>query len=200
MQTEPPTEQTLIRELKRGSQKAFNQIYGMYAKRIFAYCLQYAKLTEDAEEIVQDVFVRLWTNRENIRQEDSLRALLFIMARHRLINVYRAMLNSPVYEYYVDCHDKPAADDAGRRMEYEDFARQVRKALGQLPPTQRRVVELSRLRGLSNAEVAEKLSLSHQTVRNQLSLGLKALRAILDKTLLLPWLLLSVNYLYHAVH
>jgi RNA polymerase sigma-70 factor (ECF subfamily) len=171
----------------------------MYAKRIFAYCLQYAKLTEDAEEIVQDVFMQLWANRENIRQEESLRSLLFVIARHHLINAYRATVNSPVYEDYVDYQEKLAADDAGHSLEYEDFVGQIRKALGQLPPTQRKVIELSRLKGLSNSEVSEKLSLSLQTVKNQLSLGLKALREILDRTLILSCMLLFVNHLCFTV-
>ncbi|MDR1407149.1 MAG: RNA polymerase sigma-70 factor [Tannerella sp.] len=192
MQNEPSREQLLVRELKLDSQKAFHEIYEMYAKRIFAYCMQYAKLSEDAEEIVQDVFVRLWTSRKSIRKEDSLRALLFIMARHRLINAYRSTLNSPVYEDYVNCQEKFAADDAGLRMEYEDFVGQLRKAFRQLPATQRKVIGLSRLKGLSNGEVAEKLSLSRKTVRNQLSSGLKALRAILDRTLVFMGMLLAV--------
>jgi RNA polymerase sigma-70 factor (ECF subfamily) len=199
MQTDSPAERILIQKLKQGSQEAFNDIYIMYAKRIFAYCLQYAKLTEDAEEIVQDVFVQLWTNRESIRQEESLRALLFVMARRRLINAYWSMINSPVYEDYVNCQEKFAADDAGRRLEYKDFVGQLQKALGQLPPTQRKVIELSRLKGLSNSEVAEKLSLSRQTVKNQLSLGLKVLREILDRMLILSCMLLFVNYLCFTV-
>jgi RNA polymerase sigma-70 factor (ECF subfamily) len=199
MQTKPSTEQALIRELKQGSQKAFNDIYKMYVKRLFAYCLQYTKLAEDAEEIVQDVFIRLWTNRENIRQEESLCALLFIMAKHRLINAYRSTANSPVYEDYVNYQEKLAADDAGLQIEYKDFVARLRKAIRQLPLTQQKVIELSRLEGLSNVEIAEKMSLSRQTVKNQLSLGLKSLREMLDKIRILSWVLLFVNYLCFMV-
>jgi len=191
-------EHNLIRELKRGSQKAFNDIYNMYAKRLYAFCLQYAKMSEDAEEIVQDVFVQLWTKRENIRQEETLRSLLFIMAKHHLINAYKATLNSLVYEDYADYRDK-LADDSYDHLEYEAFVGQLHKALGQLPPTQQKVIELSRLEGLSNSEVAERLSLSQQTVKNQLSLGLKQLRSILDKMLIFMPMLYFVNLLNYAV-
>jgi RNA polymerase sigma-70 factor (ECF subfamily) len=70
------TETVLILQLKEGSSKAFDNIYRMYAKRLYAYCLQFTKSPEDSEEIVQNVFVKLWTNRKRIRQEDTLPSLL----------------------------------------------------------------------------------------------------------------------------
>ena len=73
------TEAILIAELKRGSKEAFDRIYRLYAGRLLGYCLQYAKCREDAEEMVQDVFVSLWKHRESIRQEETLRSLLFTM-------------------------------------------------------------------------------------------------------------------------
>ena len=73
----------------------------MYAKRLFAYSLQFTKSQEESEEIVQDVFMRLWTNRAKIRQEDTLRSLLFIMTKHYLINAFRTKINQPEYEEYI---------------------------------------------------------------------------------------------------
>ena len=61
----------------------------MYARRLLAYCKQYTKSLEDAEEIVQDVFVRLWSNRARIHQEETLRSLLFTMSKNQLVNAYR---------------------------------------------------------------------------------------------------------------
>ena len=169
-------EQALIRELKKHSRKAFDEIYRLYARRLLAYCKQYTKNMEDAEEIVQDVFVQLWNNRVFIRQEETLRSLLFLMSKHRLIDAYRSHLNAPVYEDYVDYQSSFAIEDTTYHLEYEEFRKELQQALATLPTTQRHVIELSRLRELSNKEIAEKLSLSEQTVKNQLSLGLKALR------------------------
>lgn len=177
-------EHILIAELKRGSKEAFDRIYKLYAGRLLSYCVQYTKCREDAEEIVQDVFVALWKGRETIRQEESLCSLLFIMSKHRVINAYRATLNSPVYEDYVDYQNELSAGEDCHRMEYEQYVRIVKSAIRQLPPTQQRVITLSRFSQLSNKEIAERLSLSEQTVKNQLSVGLKTLRTLLAKTLL----------------
>lgn len=97
------TEQMLIQDLKKSSRKAFNEIYAMYAKRLYAYCLQYSKSVEDAEDIVQDVFVHLWKIRKEIRQEETLKSLLFIMSKNRLINAYHARISSPIYEDFMNC-------------------------------------------------------------------------------------------------
>lgn len=185
----------LISELKKGSLKAFDAIYDMYVKRLYVYCLQYTKSEEDAEEIVQDVFVRLWTNRENIRQVETLRSLLFIMSKHHLINAYRTRINSPVYEDYVKYQDNISAEVQGHPLEYEEFVKQLKTALYKLPVTQRQVIEMSKLKQLTNKEIALELELSEQTVKNQLSLGLKKLREDLKNLPILFWLLFSVNKL-----
>jgi RNA polymerase sigma-70 factor (ECF subfamily) len=183
-------EELLIRDLKNGSGKAFDTIYQMYAKRLFAYCLQFTKTKEDAEEIVQDVFVQLWVKRESIRQTETLRSLLFIMSKNNLINAYRLRLNSPVYEDYVKYQEKVSVCDTSFRMEYEEFVKKLQKALKRLTVTQQKVIELSRLHGFSNQEIAIALSLSEQTVKNQLSIGLKALRQLLDEVFVTFWILM----------
>lgn len=186
-------EKMLISELKKDSQEALDSIYKMYAKRLYAFCLQYTKSKENAEEIVEDVFVWIWVNRCDIHQEETLRSLLFIRAKHYLINAYRSRINSPVYEDYVNYQDELAADDIQQHLEYEDFVRQLRNALTKLPITQQQVIELSKIQQVSNKEIAIKLSLSEQTVKNQLSLGLKNLRKELNKVPFLFWLLFFVN-------
>jgi len=178
-------EQKLIQALKQGSHNAFDSIYQMYSKKLYAYSFQFTKSQEEAEDIVQDVFVKLWVNRMNIRQEETLHSLLFIMAKHLLINAYRSKLNSKVYEEYIVYLDKCSVDETSFRLEYDEFVKQLHKEIKKLSATQQKVITLSRIKQLSNKEVAEKLSLSEQTVKNQLSVGLKALRLKLDKLLIL---------------
>ncbi|MDR0349364.1 MAG: RNA polymerase sigma-70 factor [Tannerella sp.] len=188
------TEALLIFQLKQGSSKAFDKIYQMYGRRLYAYCLQFTKSPEDSEEIVQDVFVKLWTNREQVRQKDTLRSLLFIMAKHHLISAYRSNINRPVYEEYVNYKEAAAVDNTDQQLEYRDFIAKFKQAMQTLPATQRKVIALSKIKELSNEEIAEKLALSEQTVKNALSAGLKTLKAELDKIYFLYMALLFVNF------
>lgn len=177
-------EHLLILELKRGSKDAFDRIYKLYAGRLLSYCKQYTKSREDAEEIVQDVFVTLWNRREAIRQEETLHSLLFTISKHRVINAYRSTINSPIYEDYVDYQNELSTSEGYDRVEYEQYVKIVKDAIRHLPSTQQHVIILSRFSQLSNKEIAERLSLSEQTIKNQLSVGLKTLREILTKILM----------------
>ena len=157
-------EPQLILSLKNGSYKAFERIYQMYAKRLFAYSLQFTKSQEESEEIVQDVFMRLWTNRAKIRQEDTLRSLLFIMTKHYLINAFRTKINQPEYEEYIQYVNEHSVDDASYQLEYQEFVTKFRAILKTLPETQQRVITLSKIEQFSNKEIADKLNISLTTV------------------------------------
>lgn len=177
-------EKELIGQLKKGCLKAFDAIYNMYAKRLYAYSIQFTKSSEEAEEIVQDVFVKLWKSREDIQQDETLNSLLFIIARHYLINAYRSKVNHPVYAEYIHYVNELSVNNTLDNLEYDEFLRKLNNEIKKLPLTQQKVINLSRFQQLSNKEVAEKLSLSEQTVKNQLSLGLKTLKENLGETML----------------
>jgi len=182
-------ESQLIRELKKGSTQAFDKIFEKYFKRLYAYCYRFTKSKEDSEEIVQDVFLRLWNIRETIQQEDTLQSLLFIISKNYLINAFHKNIHPPEFEDYVDYQEKLSVEDT-QRLEYEDFLQQLKLALSKLPKTQKSVIEKSRLEQKTNKEIADELSLSEQTVKNQLSLGLKTLRSLLRETQISIWFLI----------
>lgn len=179
-------EAELIRELKLGSKRAFDTIYMMYFKRLYAYCLKFTKSEEDAEEIVHDVFLRLWKMRQEIRQEETLRSLLFIISKSYLIKSFHKCINSQIFEDYLDYKDHISGDDiTDYELEYEDYLKKVRREMDKLPETQKQVIELSKMKQLSIKEIAEYLSISEQTVRNQLSLGLKSLKLLIEKDIVI---------------
>ena len=171
----PHSEPELIALLKQGSQEAFKSLYDLYARRLYAFCMEYTKSREDTEEIVQDAFIWLWRNKENIRQEVTIKNLLFLRVKHFLINAWRAKVNTPIFEDYVDYINSLPAESRDH-LEYMDFRDTVMSIIDQLPKTQSKVVKMSRLEGFKNKEIAEKLRLSEQTVKNALSMGLKFLK------------------------
>ncbi len=171
-------EAQLILELRADSVKAFNALYRMYVSQLYYFSLRYTKSACDAEEIVHDVFVRLWNIRHNIKTTVTLRPLLFVMAKNYLINAIRSNVNSRVYEDYIEYSDV-IADSASQKIEYDDFCRQVTKALDKLPSKQRQAIVLSRLEGKSVEEISALLHISRQTVYNNIYEGLKRLKELL---------------------
>lgn len=175
-------ESQYIKDLKNGSRRAFNALYEMYSSRLYGYCYQWTKSHEDAEEIVQDVFVKLWIHRNSIENEETILYFVFKIAKNQLINMYRSNVNSVIYEEYLQYSNTSSLsiDDTAHAVEYDDFCKLLNKIKETLPETQQKVYEYSKLRHLSNQEIAETLGLSEQTVKNQLSLALKVFRENLN--------------------
>lgn len=188
-------ETILIERLIGGSEKAFDEIYKIYSARILSFSLRYVKSREVAEEIVQDVFVKLWINREKIQSRKSIKALIFTIARNNLINKYRSTLNSPVYEEYVEYRNnmKVAMDNASHLIEYDDFCVQIKSAMKKLSNSQSNIWECCKLQGLSNKETAQLLGISEKSVKNQLSLSLKIMKTELKILSLYLIAYISIN-------
>ena len=175
-------EQRYIRELKADSRKAFNALYRMYCARLYAFAYQYTKSREDAEEIVQDTFTKLWMYRASIRQEESLTRFLFQITKNLLINRFHSVVNSPLFEEFVtECHEAASTEkeSASSRLEFEEFREMLLSVIRQLPATQQKIVHCRLFDELTPPETAQKLQLSEQTVRNQFSMALKHLRQFL---------------------
>lgn len=169
-------EKELIEALKKGSKSAFTKLYANYAPRIRAFALRWSKNSILAEDVTQEVFIRLWNERENIRQTNSINSLLFTIASNTLINAFHKTINSPIFEDYLKHVDSLPSGGNFDPMEYSNFLNAITCFIDRMPPTRRKVVKLSKLDGLSNKEIADALSLKEQTVKNQLSIGVKELR------------------------
>lgn len=174
-------EHDLIIQLKNGSRHAFDRLYGMHVRRLMSACLQYIRIPEDAEEIIQDIFVSLWQNRENIQNSETLSPFLYGALHNKILYYFRRKLNSPIYEEYINMKEESHTAATGDAIEYEDFRKIIIEEINSLPRTQRDSILLSKFQGLSNKEIAEKLNLNVQTIKNALSVGLKNLRSGLSK-------------------
>lgn len=180
-------EQKYVYELSQGSYRAFDALYSMYASRLYAFAFKMTKSHAEAKEIVQDTFVRLWLNRENLLPEKSFQSYLFTIAKNNIINKMRDVVNAPVFVDYMMYLNEQHAVEANilETLEFETFKQGLTKAKQLLNKTQLQVFELSKELGYSNSEIATELQLSEQTVKNQLSIALKVLRKQLQNNLFL---------------
>lgn len=173
------SEYQLVASLKKGSLKAFNMIYQLYAGKLLSYVANATNSKEDAEEIVHDIFMGLWKNHKNLDPATDLSTFLFHIAYKRRIDFFRRSLNAPIYEDYMLFHNELVSEDH-HDMEYDEFRTLFNKALEALPRRLQTFVVLSRIKGLTNEEIAQKLNISEKTVMNGISLGLKLLKNQLE--------------------
>jgi RNA polymerase sigma-70 factor (ECF subfamily) len=136
------------------------------------------KSPSSTADIVQDIFIKIWLNRGSISPDGAFQSYIFTIAKNRVIDKIRSNVNSPVFTDYVAyLNEKGLSEESiTKSLSYDDFVRTLEKAKGALSDSQRRIFEMNKEQGLKNAEIAEILQLSEQTVKNQLSISLKILR------------------------
>lgn len=174
-----------IKELQKGSHKAFNAIYDMYADRLYGFAMVHTKSRQLSEDVVQDVFLKLWKNRKNISTEGSLQALLFTISKNKIIDLFRAQINKVEFELYIEYMQEINGNfeesEIERMLHYDDFVKILKVSKRLLSERQLEVFELSREKGRTIKEIADELNLSEQTVKNQLSTSLKKIRNQISK-------------------
>lgn len=181
--------------LKKGDARAFDAIYNQYCDRLFGFVLRYVKLEDDAAEIVQDVFFRLWENKEKITIYSSFEAFLFTMTYNTTISLIRKRIVENKYlEYLKVLHEFQEPMEMANENQYFELKEQIGELLEQLTPRQREIFKLSREEGLSLGQIAEKLDLSPNTVKNHLVSALNHLRKNLDNGLLISSLFFSLFF------
>lgn len=182
----------LVKKLRNGSHDAFDQLYEIYADLLYGFALDLTKSSSEAKDILQEVFLRIWINREHISSEYPFKAYLYKIARNLMLNSFRKQMNSITFENYIcsEEHQKNADNDIENKIYFDEFCRNLDQAKGELPGRQKQIFELSREFGMSIAEIAEELHISEQTVKNQLTLALKALREKLSRYSAFIWMFL----------
>jgi RNA polymerase sigma-70 factor (ECF subfamily) len=172
-----------IKELRKGSHKAFNAIYDMYADKLYGFVFAHTKSREMANDLVQETFLKLWTIRESLSVEGSLLAMLFTMSHHKMIDMFRAQINKVEFENYIEFSENADLGDNAieKKIYYDDFLKALKICKSQLPHRQMEIFEMSRENGKSIEEIASELKISEQTVKNQLTSAMKTLRTELVK-------------------
>ena len=184
MLTKSINEELLVKELVQGSQDAFQVIFMRYYPKVRNFVYGLVKSQQDAEYITQEVFSKVWVNRNMFADVRNFGAYLFILSKNTTFNFLESQqirverLNEKPFE--EETYDSPDED-----LIAKDLQLLIDMVVENMPPQRKLIYQLSREAGLSNAEIAEKLELSKKTVENHLNLALKELRKILLYLLIL---------------
>jgi RNA polymerase sigma-70 factor (ECF subfamily) len=167
----------LALRIKLGDENAFELVFRKYFTRLCGYANKFLNDPEEAREVVQDVFTRIWEGRDEIDPGDSLNAYLFKITRNISINRLRhKKVESKYVEIYklvyVD-HSEATPLDSLLAVDVND---DIAVAVTKIPPKCRRIFELSRFEGLKYSEIASALKISVKTVEGQMSKALQILR------------------------
>lgn len=172
-------EEAVIRQMKEGNQLAFTLLYNEYSKQVYSLSFKYLYNRELAEDAVQNVFFKIWEKRRDIDESRPFNRYLFTILKNDLLNILRDN-EKEIFRISdnLNLFDTLANEPEDSILD-EDQLRLIRKAIEQLSPQKRKIVELKISGRYSNQEIADKLNLSVNTIKFQYSQALKDLRAVI---------------------
>lgn len=162
--------------MMNNDQKGFDQLFDMYHKKIYFFCMKNGLCAEDSEEIVQEVFVKFWNSRNGIDPNKNVQAYLYTIARNTIFDEYKKRIKRKAAEDY-QLHILQPSNNTQETVAYNELEELIAKTLRDLPEKRKLVFELSRYKGLSNKEIAKQMGITVKTVEAHLTLALQEFRA-----------------------
>lgn len=169
-------ENTIIKRLKAGEKEALNELYALYSRRIFGFTIGYLKQEEDAHDAVQEVFIRLWTSRENLSGDTNPEAYLFTLARNHVISSFRKKVSEKEYLENLRFLVVKNNSDTESQVDYALLSEKMKILIHSMPEQRQRVYLLSKESGRSNKSIAEELQISVKTVEDHITKARKFLK------------------------
>ena len=166
----------------------FEVLFKSHYSSLCAYANVFLKDHDASEEVVQEVMFRIWTSRETLVIDSSVRSYLFRSVRNGCMNVLKHLNIREDYKAFQERQSEDSQRSHEDEMIYSELEQKIREAVDHLPIERRKVFILSRYDGLTYSQIAEKLNISVKTVENQMGKALKTLRVELNDYL--PWVIL----------
>lgn len=171
-----PDEKELILGLQKGSTTTFERIFSLYHKRIYNFCISLHQSADDAEEIVQRVFVAIWEQRSRVDENKSLAAYLYTIARYMVYQDFRQRVYKKATFDYLVLNSVNMNESTKDEMLYNELLTFLESVIERLPARQQEIFKLSRFSGLTYLQIAVKLNISENTVDTQIRRALVFVR------------------------
>lgn len=165
-----------LNKLKQGDELALTFFYNKYAKKVYAMAFYIIKDRFLAEDILQEVFVHLWNYKENLGEQNELWLVLYVMCKQKSLNKLRSVMRYEKYKGHHADHLQMRTSFTENHFGLKDIKKLLEIALGKMTPMQREVFQMSREEDLTHAEIAERLSISPNTVKNHMVAALAILK------------------------
>lgn len=181
MKTDTGLLQQLQEQVAKSNQKSFEDLYRLFFSRLFNFAMLYVHQRETAEELVNDVMIKIWKKRDELTGISNLETYLFVAVRNHCINHL-----SQYSHYHIalepECHQARliTMNDPGKELEWKEISFRLNQAIDELPDQCRTVFKLIKEEGFRYRQVAEILNLSPRTVETQLFRAVKKLDKVIS--------------------
>ncbi|WP_099292261.1 MULTISPECIES: RNA polymerase sigma-70 factor [unclassified Butyricimonas] len=175
--------ETEVESLHHGNHEAFENVFITCFPKVKSFIRGIIRSEADAEDLAQDVFIKLWVNRTTLNPEKPLGPYLYTMARNSALNFLKHKL---IEDTFIDSFSNfnPVTDSSDEILFAKEIQLLIEMTICKMPVQRKRIYQMSRDNRLSNNEIAQELNISKKTVENQLSLALQEIRQVISSFLI----------------
>lgn len=174
-------ETELINRIANGDRKAFTILYSRHLNSLYRYIYLFTKSKDTSEDIIQNVFIKIWERRETLRSITSFKAYLYRSAKNLLLDEVRKNQVKTKVFFTLKPDSEKSSDESDAKIIYDQYYQIAQDAIKLLPKKRRQIVELRTKEELTLDEIAQKLSISKCVVKKQLYTGMHFIREYLHK-------------------
>lgn len=170
-----------VKKLKSGDVKAFDELFNKYSQKLFNFSLKYLKSAEEAEEVIQEVFLYIWEKRDNLKPDNSFNAYLFTIAHNIIKKHFNKKTRDNAFKDELIYELLKQDNNLDQIIDYKFLLEKVESLIDGLPPRRKEIFIKRKYLGLPIKQIADELSISANTVENQLATAQKQILDELQK-------------------
>jgi len=174
-------ENNLVHRLKVDDASAFDELFELYGQKLYSFALKYFKSESEAEELVQEVFVRLWENRRSLKSDYSFKSYLYTIALNQIRKFFNRRAVSLRYLSQLQNESFESDNQTADSIDYASVLKRIDEIVETFPERKKQIFLKSRKEGKTSKEIAAELNITPGTVDNQISDALSMIREILKK-------------------
>jgi len=167
---------TIVKSLVSDNKKALDELYNYYYPRLYAFAKKFLKVEDDINDILQEVFIKIWENRKNIKNVETFNAYIFTITKNAVVSYFREKTKLIAFESRVREMATAEGYLTENTAEYKDIKEKVDQLIEQLPQKRQQIFKLSREQGLSNKEIASEMGISVKTVEDHIMHAIRFLK------------------------
>ena len=166
----------IIHRLKNDDKSAVDELFGYYYPRLYHFSKSILKIEDGIDDILQEVFVKIWLNRYKIGNPDTFNAWIFTITKNEVLNLIRNNLKDQTFKDELFLRSVAEEYQTQNLIEFEEIKAGIDKIVTSLPEKRQQVFILSRTEGFSNKEIAQQLNISEKTVEDHITHAIKYIK------------------------
>jgi len=166
----------IILKLKKEDKSALDELFGYYYTRLYHFSKSILKIENDIDDILQEVFVKIWLNRHKIGNPETFNAYIFTITKNEVLHLIRNNLRDQSFRDNLFIHSVAEEYQMQSQLEFDEIKAGIERIVANLPEKRQQVFVLSRTEGLSNKEIALQLNISEKTVEDHITHAIKQIK------------------------